>query len=70
MAATREFQVTGTTCAHCERAITREVGQILGVEKVEVSAATGRLIVSSTDAVDDEQVLAAVDEAGYTAIPR
>lgn len=70
MAATREFQVTGMTCAHCEQAVTREVGQISGVEKVEVSASTGRLVVISTDAVDDEQVLAAVDEAGYTAVPR
>jgi copper chaperone CopZ len=70
MAATREFQVTGMTCAHCEQAVTHEVGQISGVEKVEVSASTGRLVVISTDAVDNEQVLAAVDEAGYTAISR
>lgn len=64
---TTEFQVTGMTCGHCEQAVSREVGQVPGVTDVEVSASTGRLAVTSTDVVTDEQVLAAVDEAGYTA---
>lgn len=64
---TTEFQVTGMTCSHCEQAVSDEVGQIPTVETVEVSAETGRLIITSTAPVPDEQVLAAVDEAGYTA---
>ena len=65
---TTEFQVTGMTCAHCEHAVSSEVSQIAGVDHVEVSAATGRLVITSSEAVADEQVLAAVDEAGYTAV--
>ena len=65
---TTEYQVTGMTCAHCEHAVSQEVGQISGVQHVEVSAATGRLVVTSDAPVEDEQVLAAVDEAGYRAI--
>jgi copper chaperone CopZ len=65
---TTEFQVTGMTCAHCEHAVSSEVSQIAGVDNVEVSAATGRLVVTSSEPVADEQVLAAVDEAGYTAV--
>ena len=38
------------------------------MDNVEVSAATGRLVITSTEPVADEQVLAAVDEAGYTAV--
>jgi copper chaperone len=68
MSAMREFQVTGMTCGHCEQAVSSEVGQIPGVEHVEVSAATGRLVVTSSEPVDDDRVLAAVDEAGYTAV--
>ncbi len=64
-----EYQVTGMSCAHCEAAIRSEVGQIDGVEAIEVSAATGRLVVTSAADIAADQVLAAVDEAGYTAVP-
>lgn len=65
---TTEYQVSGMTCGHCEHAVSAEVGQIPGVQNVEVSAATGRLVITSDTSVTDEQVLAAVDEAGYTAV--
>lgn len=65
---TTEFHVTGMTCGHCEQAVSQEVRQIAGVADVEVSAATGRLLVTANAPVTDEQVLAAVDEAGYTAV--
>ena len=56
------------TCSHCERAVSSEVSQIAGVDTVEVSAATGRLVMTSSEPVAEEQVLAAVEEAGYTAV--
>ena len=65
---TTEFQVTGITCSHCEHAVSTEVGQIAGVQNVEVSAATGRLVVISSAPVDEAQVVAAVEEAGYEAV--
>ncbi len=65
---TIEFTVTGMTCGHCEMSVREEVGEISGVDAIDVSAQTGRLVVTATDAVTDEQVLAAVDEAGYTAV--
>ena len=64
---TSEFQVTGMTCSHCERSIRSEVGQLAGVDGIEVSAATGRLVVTGQPALDDAAILAAVDEAGYSA---
>jgi len=64
---TTEFQVTGMTCGHCEAAVREEVGQVAGVESLEVSAQTGRLVVTSSAPVDDAAVVAAVDEAGYVA---
>ena len=65
---TTKYQVTGMTCGHCERAIIAEVGQIGGVEHVDVSAATGILVVTSAADADDDQILAAVEEAGYSAV--
>jgi copper chaperone len=65
---TREYQVSGMSCGHCEAAVTDEVGQIPGVDSVDVDAATGRLVVRSSLPVDASAVLRAVDEAGYRAV--
>ncbi|CAN7172199.1 MULTISPECIES: heavy-metal-associated domain-containing protein [Microbacterium] len=63
-----EFQVTGMTCGHCEMSVREEVSEIPGVEDVQVSAQTGKLVVTGSASVDDAQVLAAVAEAGYSAV--
>ncbi|VXB03800.1 heavy-metal-associated domain-containing protein [Plantibacter sp. T3] len=64
---TTEYAVTGMTCSHCEQSVTEEVSQIPGVSAVDVSAASGRLVITSKAPVEDAAVLAAVDEAGYAA---
>lgn len=63
-----EYQVTGMTCGHCEMSVREEVSQIAGVQEIQVSAQTGKLVVSSTGDLDDTLVLAAVEEAGYSAV--
>ena len=63
-----EYEVTGMNCGHCETSIREEVGKVAGVEVIQVSAQTGKLVVAVSDGVDDAQVLAAVDEAGYSAV--
>ncbi len=65
---TTEYRVTGMTCEHCEMSVREEVARLGAVEQIEVSAASGRLVVTSAVPVDDAEVLAAVDEAGYTAV--
>ncbi|HEX6366508.1 MAG TPA: heavy-metal-associated domain-containing protein [Agromyces sp.] len=64
---TTEFTVTGMTCGHCEMSVREEVEQLGGVSTVDVSAASGRLVVSATAPIDDAAVIAAVEEAGYRA---
>ncbi|TAM71767.1 heavy metal-associated domain-containing protein [Mycobacterium sp.] len=66
---TSEYRVNGMTCAHCEAAVRSEVSRIPGVDGVTVSADTGRLVVTSAAPIDADAVLAAVDEAGYQAVP-
>lgn len=65
---TSEYQVTGMTCGHCEMSVREEVGALPGVEQVDVSARTGRLVVTSAAPIEDDAVIAAVDEAGYRAV--
>ncbi|WP_061942631.1 heavy-metal-associated domain-containing protein [Brevibacterium ravenspurgense] len=66
--AASEYQVTGMTCGHCEMSIREEVSEIAGVEDIQVSAQTGKLVVTAAGVLDDARVLAAVAEAGYSAV--
>ncbi|MEZ5211652.1 heavy-metal-associated domain-containing protein [Gordonia sp. PP30] len=63
---TSEYTVAGMTCGHCEASVREEVGEVPGVQGIDVSASTGKLVV--TGDVDDAAVLAAVQEAGYSAV--
>ncbi len=65
---TTEYQVTGMTCGHCEMSIREELSNVPGVQDIQVSAQTGKLVVTSVGPVDDDAVLSAVDEAGYRAV--
>lgn len=65
---TTEFQVTGMTCGHCEMSVREEVAKIDGVDSIQVSAASGALVVTSAAPVDPAAVIAAVDEAGYQVV--
>lgn len=63
-----EYHVTGMTCGHCESSVREEVEQIAGIEDIQVNAQTGKLEVSGAGPIDDAAVLAAVVEAGYSAV--
>ena len=65
---TNEFKVTGMSCGHCEASVRSEVSRLQGVERVEVSATTGLLLIESAAPLADADVIAAVDEAGYEAV--
>ena len=62
------YAVTGMTCGHCEMSVREEVGEIPGVQDIQVSAQTGKLNVTAEGEIDDAKVLAAVEEAGYSAV--
>ena len=65
---TGEYLVSGMSCGHCEAAILGEVNQIPGVHGVEVSAHTGRLVVTGSAPINARAVLGAIEEAGYEAV--
>jgi copper chaperone len=65
MSDTRTFTVKGMTCGHCVSSVTEEVREIPGVESVDVVLETGAVTVTSSQALDDAAVRAAVEEAGY-----
>jgi len=65
MAVTTVYTVAGMTCGHCVAAVTGEVSMLAGVSDVAVDLDTGRVTVTSGQPLDDAEVRAAVDEAGY-----
>lgn len=65
MAVTNTYNVTGMTCSHCVQAVTGELSALPGVEEVRVDLASGAVTVTSATPLADNDVRAAVDEAGY-----
>ncbi len=61
------YAVTGMTCGHCAAAVTEEVSAVAGVVSVEVDVEHGTVLVTGEGFLD-EQVRAAVDEAGYAVV--
>jgi copper chaperone len=58
------YSVPGVHCAHCEAAIEQEVSAVAGVELVEVDL-EAKLVTVRGAALDDAELRAAIDEAGY-----
>ncbi|MDQ1717634.1 MAG: copper chaperone [Pseudonocardiales bacterium] len=65
--AERTYTVTGMTCQHCVNAVSSEVSGIDGVESAAVDLAAGTVTVIG-EGYSDEQIRAAVDEAGYSLV--
>lgn len=62
-----DYLIAGMSCAHCENAVREEVVQLPGVRQLSVNAGTGLLHLEAEGEPDDAAVLAAVEEAGYSA---
>jgi copper chaperone len=62
------YRVDGMSCEHCVVAVTGEVGDVAGVQAVDVDLAT-KLVRVSGAGIDETAVVAAIDEAGYDAVP-
>ena len=65
MSETSTWTVTGMTCGHCAASVSEEIREIEGVEGVDVVVETGAVTVTSSTPLDEADVRAAVEEAGY-----
>ncbi|MBR7839695.1 heavy-metal-associated domain-containing protein [Actinospica durhamensis] len=59
------YSVFGMNCGHCSNAVTRELSAIHGVTGVTVDLGAKKVTVGSTRPLSEDEVRAAVDEAGY-----
>lgn len=58
------YSVPDISCGHCRAAITSEVSTVAGVETVEVDL-DAKTVTVSGDPLDEQALVAAIDEAGY-----
>ncbi|MBB4930724.1 copper ion binding protein [Lipingzhangella halophila] len=63
--ASTTITVAGMSCGHCVNSVKEEVGALPGVQSIEVDLESGRVTVDSSAPLPDEQLRAAIDEAGY-----
>jgi copper ion binding protein len=59
------WTVSGMTCGHCVASVTEELGELPGVESVDVVLETGAVTVTSAGPLQRDDVDRAVREAGY-----
>jgi copper chaperone len=62
---TEQFKVPGMSCSHCVNAVTKEVSALPGVQNVDVVLDTKLVTVAHDPAVSTNQIVAAIQEAGY-----
>lgn len=65
---TFSFSVPGMTCGHCKQAVTGELQKLSGITSVDVDLDTKKVVVSGTTPIVWDDVVAAVDEAGFEAV--
>jgi copper chaperone CopZ len=63
---TRVYAVPGMHCDHCKAAVAQELERVAGVDAVDVDLGT-KLVSVRGEALDDDALVAAIDEAGYDA---
>jgi copper chaperone len=63
----QSYAVTGLTCGHCVHAVSSEISALAGVTEVDVdldAGGTSTVRVTTEAPLSDEQIAAALDEAG------
>jgi copper chaperone len=59
------YSVNGMSCGNCAAHVTGELSAIEGVTGVQVDLESKKVTVGSTRELTEDEVRAAVDEAGY-----
>lgn len=61
-------KIKGMTCGHCEGRVNTELGKISGVTEVKAVAADGVAVITSSEALNSEDISRAVTTAGYKVV--
>ncbi|PAE15144.1 copper-binding protein [Virgibacillus sp. 7505] len=63
------LQVNGMTCGHCEKAVKGALGELEGIQGVDVDLASGKVDVVYDDTlVTKDDMKEAIEEQGYEVV--
>jgi copper chaperone len=62
------FDVKDMTCGGCASSVRNAVARVPGVQGIEIDVPSGRVVVDAPANVPVETIVAAMSDAGYTAI--
>ena len=68
----KTINVDGMTCDHCVNAVTEEISKIPGVTEVNIDLHAGEIsqvTITAGNEISDVDIVAAVEEAGYSIVP-
>jgi heavy metal translocating P-type ATPase len=65
-----DFSVEGMTCASCARRVEKALGNHPGVTEAGVNLATEKATVQGSPDLSEDDLIAAIDAAGYRLVPR
>ena len=63
-----ELTVSDMTCGHCKAGVEKAVGQVSGVSGCTVDLETKHVSVATDGSVTPDALIAAIDDAGFTAV--
>ena len=58
------YTVPNMSCGHCEQAVSSELGQVAGVDSIEIDLDTKLVTIRGRD-LDGPALRAAIEDAGY-----
>lgn len=62
---TKKIFIEGMSCEHCVRHVSEALQELSGVNEVSVNLEGKYAIVQLTEAVSDNQIKEAIEDAGY-----
>jgi len=63
------LKVKGMSCQHCVMSVTKALGQLEGIENVQVDLAKGEVRFDNSKGVASNRIEKAISDAGYQVIP-
>lgn len=61
----KKISIEGMSCEHCVNHVSTALKELAGVSKVEVNLASKNAIIEASQEISEEDIKAAIDEAGY-----
>lgn len=61
----KKITIEGMSCMHCVGHVKDALNELSGVKEVDVNLSAGTAIIESTGNITDDQIKAAIDDAGY-----